>query len=165
MPQRCLLPIFLVAPSRGRRGGPRLTVGAQRVITSEHQSVQIIYLPVKDSSSKLPHLLRIATAAYLGVMKPTMTNSETLRLQNGGGTTGEISPSSHGASVQDAFLDAFCRAQVPVFVFLLNGVKLQGYITSFDKFTVSLKNTATHVVYKHAISTVVCGANTRSGAV
>jgi host factor-I protein len=44
---------------------------------------------------------------------------------------------------------------VPVSIFLVNGIKLQGQIESFDQFVVLLKNSVSQMVYKHAISTVV----------
>ena len=44
---------------------------------------------------------------------------------------------------------------MPVSIYLVNGIKLQGQIESFDQFVVLLKNTVSQMVYKHAISTVV----------
>lgn len=58
-------------------------------------------------------------------------------------------------SVQDAFLDQFRKEQVPVSIFLTNGVRLQGQIESFDRFLVLLKGGVSQKVYKHAISTIV----------
>jgi RNA chaperone Hfq len=46
---------------------------------------------------------------------------------------------------------------VPVSIYLVNGIKLQGHIESFDQYVVLLRNTVTQMVYKHAISTVVPG--------
>ena len=62
---------------------------------------------------------------------------------------------SKGQSLQDPFLNALRKERVPVSIFLVNGIKLQGQIESFDQFAVLLKNTVTQMVYKHAISTVV----------
>jgi host factor-I protein len=42
-----------------------------------------------------------------------------------------------------------------VSIYLVNGIKLQGQIESFDQYVVLLRNTVTQMVYKHAISTVV----------
>jgi host factor-I protein len=47
------------------------------------------------------------------------------------------------------------RERVPVSIYLVNGIKLQGQIESFDQFVILLKNTVSQMVYKHAISTVV----------
>ncbi|MBH97648.1 MAG: RNA chaperone Hfq [Rhodospirillaceae bacterium] len=58
-------------------------------------------------------------------------------------------------SLQDPFLNALRREKVPVSIYLVNGIKLQGQIDSFDQFVVLLKNTVSQMVYKHAISTVV----------
>jgi host factor-I protein len=68
-----------------------------------------------------------------------------------------------GQSLQDPFLNALRRERVPVSVFLVNGIKLQGTIESFDQFVVLLRNTVSQMVYKHAISTVVPVRNVRVG--
>ena len=59
-------------------------------------------------------------------------------------------------NVQDVFLNHIRKNKVPVTVFLVNGVKLQGVITWFDNFSVLLRRDAhSQLVYKHAISTVM----------
>ena len=68
-----------------------------------------------------------------------------------------------GQSLQDPFLNALRRERVPVAVFLVNGIKLQGTIESFDQFVVLLRNTVSQMVYKHAISTVVPVRNVHIG--
>ena len=60
-----------------------------------------------------------------------------------------------GQSLQDPYLNALRRERIPVSIYLVNGIKLQGQIESFDQFVILLKNTVNHMVYKHAISTVV----------
>jgi len=60
-----------------------------------------------------------------------------------------------GQSLQYPFLNALRRERVPVSIYLVNGIKLQGQIESFDQFVILLKNTVSQMVYKHAISTVV----------
>ncbi|MGB1158294.1 MAG: RNA chaperone Hfq [Porticoccaceae bacterium] len=62
---------------------------------------------------------------------------------------------SKGQNIQDPFLNQLRKERVPVSVFLVNGIKLQGQIDSFDQFVVMLKNAVTQMVYKHAISTIV----------
>ena len=62
---------------------------------------------------------------------------------------------SKGQSLQDPFLNALRKERVPVSIFLVNGIKLQGQIESFDQFVVLLRNSVSQMVYKHAISTVV----------
>jgi len=47
----------------------------------------------------------------------------------------------------------------PCRFFLVNGIKLQGRVDSFDQYVVMLKNTVNQMVYKHAISTIVPGKN------
>ena len=60
-----------------------------------------------------------------------------------------------GQLLQDPFLNALRREHVPVSIYLVNGIKLQGQIESFDQYVVLLRNTVTQMVYKHAISTIV----------
>jgi len=71
---------------------------------------------------------------------------------------------SKSQSLQDPFLNALRRERVPVSVYLVNGIKLQGTIESFDQFVVLLRNTVSQMVYKHAISTVVPARNVRISA-
>ena len=63
--------------------------------------------------------------------------------------------SNKGQLLQDPFLNLLRKEHVPVSIYLVNGIKLQGQIESFDQYVVLLKNTVTQMVYKHAISTVV----------
>ena len=62
---------------------------------------------------------------------------------------------SKGHSLQDPYLNLLRKERVPVSIYLVNGIKLQGQIESFDQFVVLLKNTVSQMGYKHAISTVV----------
>ena len=62
---------------------------------------------------------------------------------------------SKGQSLQDPFLNALRKERIPVSIFLVNGIKLQGQVESFDQFVILLKNNISQMVYKHAISTVV----------
>jgi host factor-I protein len=66
-----------------------------------------------------------------------------------------------GQSLQDPFLNALRKDKVPVSIYLVNGIKLQGQIDAFDQFVVLLKNTVSQMVYKHAISTVVPARNVK----
>jgi host factor-I protein len=67
---------------------------------------------------------------------------------------GEITMSK-GQNIQDPFLNAIRKERIPVSIFLVNGIKLQGTVDSFDQFVVMLKSTVSQMVYKHAISTIV----------
>jgi host factor-I protein len=59
-------------------------------------------------------------------------------------------------NLQDAFLNHVRKSKVPVTIFLINGVKLQGVITWFDNFCVLLRRDGqSQLVYKHAISTIM----------
>lgn len=62
---------------------------------------------------------------------------------------------SKGHTLQEPFLNLLRKDRVPVAIFLVNGIKLQGQIESFDQFVVLLKNSVSQMVYKHAISTIV----------
>ena len=70
---------------------------------------------------------------------------------------------SKGQSLQDPFLNALRRERVPVSIYLVNGIKLQGTVESFDQFVVLLRNMVSQMVYKHAISTIVPSRNVRIG--
>src|SRR6476661_7442593 len=68
-------------------------------------------------------------------------------------------PSEKTQNLQDAFLNHVRKQKVPVTIFLVNGVKLQGVITWFDNFCLLLRRDAqSQLVYKHAISTIMPGA-------
>lgn len=69
--------------------------------------------------------------------------------------------SNKGQLLQDPFLNLLRKEHVPVSIYLVNGIKLQGHIESFDQYVVLLRNTVTQMVYKHAISTVVPSRNVR----
>ena len=60
-----------------------------------------------------------------------------------------------GTMLQDPFLNVLRKERIPVSIYLVNGIKLQGQVESFDQFVVLLKNTVSQMIYKHAISTVV----------
>ncbi len=68
---------------------------------------------------------------------------------------------SKGHSLQDPFLNALRKERVPVSIYLVNGIKLQGQIESFDQFVILLKNSVSQLVYKHAISTIVPARNVK----
>ena len=63
--------------------------------------------------------------------------------------------SSKSKQLQEPFLNALRKEKVPVSIFLVNGIKLQGQIDSFDQFVILLKSSVNQMVYKHAISTIV----------
>ncbi len=62
---------------------------------------------------------------------------------------------SKSQTLQEPFLNVLRKEKVPVSVYLVNGIKLQGQVDSFDQFVVLLKNSVNQMVYKHAISTIV----------
>jgi len=62
---------------------------------------------------------------------------------------------SKWSSLQDPFLEELRKDKVPVSIYLVNGIKLQGHIDAYDAVVVLLKNTINQMVYKHAISTIV----------
>ena len=58
-------------------------------------------------------------------------------------------------TLQDPFLNALRKERIQVSIYLVNGIKLQGVVESFDQYVILLRNTITQMVYKHAISTIV----------
>ena len=60
-----------------------------------------------------------------------------------------------GTALQDPFLNALRKERIPVSIYLVNGIKLQGQIESFDQFVIVLRNAVNQMIYKHAVSTVV----------
>ena len=70
----------------------------------------------------------------------------------------EIKPQAKasGQNLQDQFLNLLRKNKVPVTMFLVKGVKLQGIVTWFDNFSILLRRDGqSQLVYKHAISTVM----------
>ncbi len=57
--------------------------------------------------------------------------------------------------LHDDFLNQLSKEHLSVSIYLMNGIKLQGNIESFDQYAILLKNTVSQLVYKHAISTIV----------
>ena len=68
---------------------------------------------------------------------------------------------SKGHSLQDPFLNLLRKERIPVSIFLVNGIKLQGHVESFDQFVILLRNTVSQLVYKHAVSTIVPARNVK----
>lgn len=73
-----------------------------------------------------------------------------------------MSDKKHGdkknQNLQDTFLNAVRKSKVPLTVFLVNGVKLQGVVSWFDNFCLLLRRDGqSQLVYKHAISTIMPG--------
>ena len=68
---------------------------------------------------------------------------------------------SKSQSLQDPYLNVLRKERVPVSVYLVNGIKLQGQIESFDAFVLLLRNNISQMIYKHAISTIVPARNLR----
>ncbi len=60
-----------------------------------------------------------------------------------------------GQSLQEPFLNTLRKEKIQVSIYLVNGIKLQGQIESFDAFVILLRNSVNQMVYKHAISTIV----------
>ncbi len=60
-----------------------------------------------------------------------------------------------GTALQDPFLNTLRKEKIPVAIYLVNGIKLQGQVESFDQFVIVLRNTVNQMIYKHAVSTVV----------
>ena len=73
-------------------------------------------------------------------------------------TTSTSAPAAKGGNLQDLFLNHLRREKIPVTMFLVKGVKLQGIVTWFDNFSILLRRDGqSQLVYKHAISTIMPG--------
>jgi host factor-I protein len=57
--------------------------------------------------------------------------------------------------LQDPFLEILRKESIPVAMYLVNGIKLQGHVEAFDPYVVMLRANGVQAVYKHAISTIV----------
>lgn len=64
-----------------------------------------------------------------------------------------------GQSLQAPFLNALRKDRIPVSIYLVSGIKLQGQIEAFDQFVILLRSTVSQMIYKSAISTVVPSRN------
>lgn len=99
----------------------------------------------------------MSTGRTLSARPRTSTESETpsaapAKTSGGGGASG----GGKQTSLQDAFLNLLRRNKVPVTMFLVKGVKLQGIVTWFDNFSILLRRDGqSQLVYKHAISTIM----------
>ncbi len=66
---------------------------------------------------------------------------------------------SKGQCLQDPFLNILRKEKTQVSIFLVNGIKLQGYVEAFDQYVIILQNSIRQMIYKHAVSTVVPSEN------
>ena len=62
---------------------------------------------------------------------------------------------SKNTNLQDSFLTQIIKDNISVSIYLLNGIKLQGQIKSFDQYVIVLSGTTPQLIYKHSVSTVV----------
>ena len=59
------------------------------------------------------------------------------------------------ANLQDSFLNKIIKDNIPVSIYLLNGIKLQGQVKSFDQYVIVLSGNTPQLIYKHSVSTIV----------
>ena len=65
-------------------------------------------------------------------------------------------------ALQDTFLDHLRQHKVPVTVYLASGIKLQGYVREFDRYSLLLvRDRQAQLIYKHAVSTIMPGEPVR----
>lgn len=90
-----------------------------------------------------------------------MSDTPTLKVrqpdsQDSANDSADEEKSGRSANLQDAFLNHLRKAKMPVTMFLVKGVKLQGIVTWFDNFSILLRRDGqSQLVYKHAISTIM----------
>jgi len=58
-------------------------------------------------------------------------------------------------NLQDSFLNQIIKENIPVSIYLLNGIKLQGQVQSFDQYVIVLSGSTPQLIYKHSVSTIV----------
>ena len=58
-------------------------------------------------------------------------------------------------NLQDSFLNQIIKDNIPVSIYLLNGIKLQGQVQSFDQYVIVLSGSTPQLIYKHSVSTIV----------
>ena len=58
-------------------------------------------------------------------------------------------------NLQDSFLNQIIKDSIPVSIYLLNGIKRQGQIKSFDQYVIVLSGNTPQLIYKHSVSTIV----------
>ena len=95
-----------------------------------------------------------------GVTLPMSTERNGLPAQPGGRSQQQGIPraAERAQNLQDTFLNHVRKQKIPLTIFLVNGVKLQGVVTWFDNFCVLLRRDGhSQLVYKHAISTIMPG--------
>jgi host factor-I protein len=109
--------------------------------------VAILNKPLREGGLSLAASWEAGKILVKGIRKDSR-NKKTI-------PNGAITMSNKGQLLQDPFLNMLRKEHVPVSIYLVNGIKLQGHIESFDQYVVLLRNTVTQMVYKHAISTVV----------
>jgi host factor-I protein len=66
-----------------------------------------------------------------------------------------MSNANKGLNLQDNYLNQLRKEKIPVVIYLTNGVRLKGFIKSFDNFVILLKENTESLIYKHAVSTIV----------
>jgi host factor-I protein len=89
-----------------------------------------------------------------------VSTSRTLSARPAPAKEPETAPPSSGKqqSLQDSFLNLLRKTKIPVTMFLVKGVKLQGIVTWFDNFSILLRRDGqSQLVYKHAVSTIMPG--------
>lgn len=90
--------------------------------------------------------------------KPEAETTEEAVVPTGASAPGPAMAGAKGQNLQDVFLNHLRKNKIPVTMFLVKGVKLQGIVTWFDNFSILLRRDGqSQLVYKHAISTIMPG--------
>ena len=98
----------------------------------------------------------LAAETVAGMQRPGAAGMDPAgRVQRRNNNDQEILIMAKGQSLQEPFLNYLRKERIPVSIYLVNGIKLQGQVESFDQFVVLLRNSVSQMIYKHAISTVV----------
>jgi host factor-I protein len=116
------------------------------------------HLPSNSSLLGLPPHLRGARRGACGETHAQDSGNKVLALKDAGKKWNTAMAADRAQNLQDTFLNHVRKAKIPLTIFLVNGVKLQGVVTWFDNFCVLLRRDGhSQLVYKHAISTIMPG--------
>jgi host factor-I protein len=114
---------------------------------------------VGQSEARCPTATPLAVG-FVSLTHPALRKQEKTRGAGARGTKTETTAmaADRAQNLQDTFLNHVRKAKIPLTIFLVNGVKLQGVVTWFDNFCVLLRRDGhSQLVYKHAISTIMPG--------
>ena len=146
----------------GRRGGSEPLLGTRR--PNPHGPARRLFITLRTFLADC--CFRPNGAAqqkcYISVWRPAKNwapGNEMAATKRPNSKWGKLMAADKAQNLQDTFLNHVRKSKTSVTIFLVNGVKLQGFVTWFDNFCVLLRRDGhSQLVYKHAISTIMPAA-------